>query len=198
LRHSRRLQFRYFQFEYTTMIKKVQSAKRKVQSLGFTLISKACRSAVSKACECGFTLIELLVVISIIGILSTLLMANVGGVRERARDAQRKNDINQVQKALEMYKNSQKPPVYPNDGMSVLTSALTTGDFMKTVPHDPKYVSTCTVDCWPDYYYDNDPESSGDKLTYKIVACLENASDQQKDATKDSSCSKASYTRYEP
>ena len=148
----------------------------------------------------GFTLIELLVVISIIGILSTLLMANVGGVRERARDAQRKSDINQIQKALEMYKNSQKPPVYPDSGLDDhLIPALTGGDFMKKEPHDPKcsYNSTDLVwECgvWPDYDYVLDDE---DSLKYTIVACLENASDPQKDLTN--TCSTGySFTRTEP
>lgn len=141
----------------------------------------------------GFTLIELLVVISIIGILSTLLMANVGGVRERARDAQRKNDINQVQKALEMYKNSQKPPVYPDSGLDDLIAALTDGDFMKKVPHDPKYNSTCEENCWPDYDYVLDDE---DSLKYTLTACLENKSDQQKDAvdTSPAACVSACQT----
>lgn len=154
---------------------------------------------ISRACERGFTLIELLVVISIIGILSTLLMANVGGVRERARDVQRKSDINQIQKALEMYKNSRKPPSYPNDPSDL------TAEQIKTLPHDPKcgWDSTnevCTTN-WPDYDYTIDPGSTGDTLTYQIVACLENKSDQQKDSPLVD-CGPddkgATFTRYEP
>jgi len=137
----------------------------------------------------GFTLIELLVVISIIGILATLLIANIGGIRERARDARRKNDLNQVQKALEMYKNSKKPPEYPASGMAALETALET-DFMQDVPHDPKcsYNETigdweCTGD-WPDYSYALD---ATDDLKYSLIICLENASDQQQD-TGQSGC----------
>jgi len=132
----------------------------------------------------GFTLIELLVVISIIGILSTLLMANVGGVRERARDAQRKSDINQIQKALEMYKNSRKPPVYPaGNTIDALTTPLTGGDFMKKVPHDPKCTYNTVSEAWecggwPDYGYVLD---TTDSLKYTLTFCLENKSDQQKD-----------------
>jgi len=140
----------------------------------------------------GFTLIELLVVVSIIGILATLLMANVGGVRERARDAQRKSDINQIQKALEMYKNSQSTVSYPVT-LNWRTS-LEGGGFMKSVPHDPKYVSTCTENCWPDYSYTRD---ATDILKYTLKACLENASDPQKDSTN--TCSTGySFTRTEP
>src|SRR5579872_5421721 len=52
----------------------------------------------------GFTLIELLIVLAIIGVLTGLLLANFIGVRERARDAQRKSDVKQIQTALELYR----------------------------------------------------------------------------------------------
>lgn len=51
----------------------------------------------------GFTLIELLVVISIIGLLSTIILASVVQARARARDAKRIQDLQQLQKALELY-----------------------------------------------------------------------------------------------
>jgi len=144
----------------------------------------------------GFTLIELLVVISVIGILTTLLMANVSGVRERGRDAQRKSDVNQIQKAMEIYKNSQATPVYP--ATSGWREALEGGanPTMKNAPHDPKCAwngSNCTTE-WPDYSYVRDPD---DSLKYTLKACLENASDPQKDPTN--TCSTGySYTRTEP
>jgi type II secretion system protein G len=53
----------------------------------------------------GFTLIEIIVVVAIIGILSSLLMANFLGARERARDATRKSDIAQIQSALEVFRS---------------------------------------------------------------------------------------------
>ncbi|HUV43179.1 MAG TPA: type II secretion system protein [Patescibacteria group bacterium] len=180
-------------------MKKTKENPIRQREFGFTHISKAC--------ERGFTLIELLVVISIIGILATLLIANIGGIRERARDARRKSDLNQIQKALEMYKNSQKPPEYPTGTgyISFLEGALET-DYMQDVPHDPKcsYNETlgdweCTGD-WPDYSYALD---AADSLKYTLIVCLENASDQQKDGTKNTYCSgdpapPASITRGEP
>lgn len=51
----------------------------------------------------GFTLIELLVVISIIGLLSTVALASLNGVRKKARDATRKSDLRQLKLALEEY-----------------------------------------------------------------------------------------------
>ncbi len=51
----------------------------------------------------SFTLIELLVVIAIIGLLSSVVLVSMQGVRARARDAKRKQDIKQMMTALELY-----------------------------------------------------------------------------------------------
>jgi prepilin-type N-terminal cleavage/methylation domain-containing protein len=53
----------------------------------------------------GFTLIELLVVIAIIGILATLVITQVAGAQIRARNANAKSDVNQIGKAVELFKN---------------------------------------------------------------------------------------------
>lgn len=53
----------------------------------------------------GFTLVELLVVISIIGILTTLLMINFVGTREKANDSKKVQDLNSIKNALRMYYN---------------------------------------------------------------------------------------------
>lgn len=65
----------------------------------------------------GFTLIELLIVIAIIGILAGLVIASVGTVRLRARDADRLNTFRQIQNALELYyaDNGQYPE--PTSGL---------------------------------------------------------------------------------
>ncbi len=53
----------------------------------------------------GFTMIEILVVITIIGILATLILTNFGPSRAKARDVQRKTDLNQIKTALALYYN---------------------------------------------------------------------------------------------
>lgn len=52
----------------------------------------------------GFTLIELLLVISIIGLLSSIVLASVTKARAKARDMVRVSDLKQLQIALEMYR----------------------------------------------------------------------------------------------
>ena len=51
----------------------------------------------------GFTLIELLVVISIIGLLSTIVLASLNTARSKARDSYRIQSLVQLSTALELY-----------------------------------------------------------------------------------------------
>lgn len=62
----------------------------------------------------GFSLVELLVTISIIAVLSAVLVANFMGMRERARDAQKIQDLYAIKNALRMYYNDNQS--YPVSG----------------------------------------------------------------------------------
>ncbi len=123
----------------------------------------------SKYSRNGFTLIELLVVIVIISILSSLLMFNFVGVRQRGRDAQRKSDLRQIQVALELYRSDNG--TYPlTAGFPVCGSAFTAGSvtYMQKVPCEARgsgYYNN------GNYYYN----SAGS--TYTLAACLENTND---------------------
>ena len=60
----------------------------------------------------GFTLVELLVVISIIGVLTTILMVNFVGTREKANDSKKVQNLNSLKSALRLYYNDNQS--YPN------------------------------------------------------------------------------------
>lgn len=81
----------------------------------------------------GFTLIELLVVISIIGLLSSVVLASLNSARAKARDTNRSASIRQVQTALELYYDSNG--FYVSSPDVVLDVALTT-------PLTPTYIAT--------------------------------------------------------
>jgi len=110
--------------------------------------------------ERGFTLIELLVVISIIGLLSSVVLASLNSARGKARDAKRQGDLRSMHTALELFYDSNKR--YPSsiDGIAVgncnhdksfLTGGclqtLVTSGFISVLPSDSK--------SGQQYYYDN-------------------------------------------
>lgn len=109
----------------------------------------------------AFTLIELLIVIMILGVLAALITGNFFTSLKKGRDARRKGDLEQIQRALEMYYEDKK--TYPTN--LTFGSALSDPDsgkiYMQKVPDDP--ISG------KDYQY-----LSTDGADYKLFACLEN------------------------
>jgi len=98
----------------------------------------------------AFTLIELLVVISIIGLLSMVAVVATGSARINARNTQRKADLVQVSKALELYYSDNG--VYPSTGGAWYGNCSNFGpypdtgagawipnfsSYMSQLPHDP-------------------------------------------------------------
>jgi len=134
----------------------------------------------------GFTLIELLVVVAIIGILSALLMSNFIGVRQRARDAQRKSDVHQIQSAVELYRadigSYPTSDSFTTCGKSVsLKSPDNSSTYMQSIPCDPSSGNIYTY------------TSTG--TSYTLVTCLENATDSQKDSSNNTSlCGTTTYS----
>lgn len=128
----------------------------------------------------GFTLIELLVVISIIGILTTLVAANLNSARSRARDAERKSDIRNVATALRLYYNDYGtyPQSRPGGTMNACgsggASPCSWGSAWTAGTGPTTYMSKMPLDPLPNqtyFYYRVDSD------TYTLSACLENKSD---------------------
>jgi len=125
----------------------------------------------------GFNLIELLIVLAIIGVLASFLLTNFIGAKARARDAQRKSDLRQIQSALELYRTDQGS--YPKDvDMPACGGSLTFTDpvtlsittYIQKMPCDPLSATS--------YSYIR----RGGGSTYALTACLENLNDSQKDS----------------
>lgn len=129
----------------------------------------------------GFTLIELIIAMAILAIVTGSLLGSFTKSQARARDAQRKSDLKQIQNALEAYANDHNG-TYPkgdsngnilgcpadtetacdwgdDDGFRMSGGAV----YMTRMVKDPRNTK---------YYY-----VSSDNTSYQIYACLENDKD---------------------
>ena len=132
-------------------------------------INKILRQAQDRA---GFTLVELLVVISIIGILTIISLASFNNAQIKAKDAQRKSDLNQIHKALMLYfsDSGSFPDIVDFGNVSVGLTGKDGTIYMRQIPQDPKFVSG-----WKSYFYD----VSSSKKSFNLFADLENREDIQ-------------------
>lgn len=71
----------------------------------------------------GYTLIEIMMVMAIIAILSTLVISAINSARKLQRDTSRRNNVKQLQAALESYYAANKK--YPVSTQAVGLSAIT-------------------------------------------------------------------------
>lgn len=124
----------------------------------------------------GFTLIELLVVMAIIGILATIALGYYRGAQIKARDARRKHDLSQIQKAMELYYNDKE--TYPSSFSFGSEWSDSGALYMKEVPDDPTSGYT--------YFYQTDTVTPG--VWYRLYARLENEHDLLIDDSISTDC----------
>lgn len=119
---------------------------------------------------------EILVVITLLAILSTVIMASYFSSLERGRDSRRKQDLEQVARALELYyfeNNAYPTPPFSQSNTLPWGFALTSASFtptkmyMKKLPTDPSRSATI-------YYYYRTANNNND---YQLYSCLENEKD---------------------
>lgn len=104
----------------------------------------------------SFTVIELLVVIAIIGLLASIVLVSLRGVREKARDARRLQDIDQLVKAIQIYAETYEewPGLGDGSGFHIspecasdLRNDLKEKGILGEVPQDPKDTFDYPDDC---------------------------------------------------
>jgi general secretion pathway protein G len=120
----------------------------------------------------GFTMIELLIVMVILAIVLSIGIGNFISSQIKARDSQRKGDLQNIVRALEIYYNDKGE--YPIGSSNAGIAGQTWGDpfvdpdnptetvYMNVLPDDPRAA----------YYYE-----STDGTDFKIYALLENEND---------------------
>lgn len=121
-------------------------------------------------------MIELLVAISIIGILSTVIVANVSEARARGRDSKRVSNVVQLQLVLTVYfdRCNQFPATLTVSANNGCSGSISLGTFISQIPTLPNGAS---------YLYALDT----DKTDYVLGATLESNSLALSDDWDDSS-----------
>jgi prepilin-type N-terminal cleavage/methylation domain-containing protein len=147
--------------------------------------------------QSGFTIVELLIVIIIIGILAGLVITQILGANQKARDTERKTDLNGLTNQLETY--FAKSAGYPSrDDLNTAAwrtgNEINTGDANKSLadPGAPTVVTLADAAAQNVYSYiplpagcasptDNDGISTGVAnpcTSFTLAAQLENLKDK--------------------
>ena len=128
---------------------------------------------INPSSEKGFTLLELMIVIVILGVLTTLISGNFLNSLKRGRDTRRKADLQNVQKALELFYEDKK--TYPTFNIFGADGALCETQVSSNCASSEKvYMQKIPVDSMGacEYLY------VSDGTQYQLYSTIENAEDQ--------------------
>lgn len=113
----------------------------------------------------GFSLLELLIVMAVLALLTMLVAGNYVTSLKKGRDAQRKADLQSIQKALELYYEDNKSyPINSLPNPFCHPNGCATEQYMANFPTDPQGYT---------YYY-----NSTDGSYYRIYSCIEYDADR--------------------
>lgn len=149
----------------------------------------------------SFTLIELMIAMVLMGMLALLLIGNFNTTLKKGRDSQRKNDLSQLQKALELYYEDNRS--YPK--FDIITNPIK--KFCTTEACDTAkevvYMIKTSNDPGASYVYNYSPQPTpiggGSSSYYYLYSYIENSQDQgsgvsQNGFTTNKKCDAAKIT----
>lgn len=117
----------------------------------------------------GYTLVEILVAVAVISILTTVVLASVGGARSKTRDAKRLSEIKQLKGAIENFFSAcYQYPAALSDLNGAESCPTYVPDLLLTLPQDPDLP----------YGYYADAPSTGKR--FHLCAQMENIVDPDK------------------
>ncbi len=127
----------------------------------------------------AFTLLELLVVMAIMALLVGLGLRTFGSVQQKSRDGRRKQDIQSISKALELYYNDYKHYPYASAGKILgcgenAAEECEWGDVWQNTTNQTLYMAKMPLDPGgSQYFYLADAQGQ----TFRLFAYLENLED---------------------
>ena len=85
-----------------------------------------CKSSIVNRPSKGFTLVELMIVVAILGILAAIVLPELQGHTQQAKEAAAKDNLRIFREAIERYaaENNDTPPGYLNNNQSFVPQAL--------------------------------------------------------------------------
>lgn len=156
---------------------------------GFTLLNRSGGNLT------GFTLIEIVLVIGILGVMAGVLMMVLNPFEQfkKANDAKRKNDLAQIQRAIESY--YQDYGKYPDDTNETSTYRIVvSGNTVDWGTEWSPYIEVLPKDAAPGkkYIY----RTSGDNQSYWLYAFLDRGAKDPQACNAGSACSNVPVNVY--